>query len=100
MLRKKSENLPFSDEDLEKFLNSLDWKNKEIRGRREYTYANRVEVSNKSVVLGLLLERGVRFTIGNFRYLVEVGRISKYDQTKLVEPEKSIMNKFLQRRKL
>ena len=100
MLRKKSETLPFSDEDLGRFLDSLDWKNKEIRGRREYSYANRAEISNRSVVLGLLLERGVRFTIGNFRYLVEVGRISKYDTTKLVEPEKSIMNKFLNRRKL
>ena len=100
MFRKnKQEVLPFSDELLLETLNSLNWSDKTVKGNREIEYANRIELSNVSVVLGLVLTRGVRFTIGNIRFEVETGgKISRYDTTKLVKPNSK--NKFFGVRKL
>ena len=100
ILKNKQEPLPFSDEQLEKFLDSLHWSKPERRNRREYFYANRIEISNKSVILGLLLKRDTRFVINGWRYEVLVGRISKYDTNKLLDENRSIVRRFLSGRKL
>ena len=97
---KEPEPLPFSDEQLEKFLDSLHWSKPEIRNRRKYFYANRIEVSNHSVILGLLLKRDTRFVINGWRYEVLVGRISKYNTNELLDEKPNIVRRFLSGRKL
>jgi len=87
-----------SNEELQKFFDSFEWEDKQIIGRREMEYLNKLKIQQKSLILYHLLPKSV-FELGDWHYVIDGYRIQRYNKTKIVETN-PLLSKFSNTRSL
>ena len=89
---------PLSNVELQKFFDSFDWDDKQIVGKREMEYLNKLKIRQKSIILYYLIPKST-FEIGDWKYTLDGYRLQRYNKTKIVETN-PLLNKFRNTRSL